>query len=382
MSRWREYYNPLENLGLRRVAGLLHASQLGLWADLQWTYKFVEERDATLLALIERRAGALQKLDYRCQPCPSYRLPAGASPNEAEDQAAALRAAYDRIENLREAIEYLALASFRGFSHLEKIRDGGDAVVRLDFVEQWHWTRQSLHSPWLYNAAALQTNQGERVDLARFVIRETPRPIDPIGLISFVRKGMSQKNWDAFVEIYGIPGAVVIGPPGAPKEMEGVYEGAADSLSRGGCGYLPNGSDMKFITPPRGVSPFQEHIRNLDERLVLAGTGGLLTMLAVSGAGTLAGGAHQETFDAIARSEARQISEVFQRQLDAEILAAQFPGRPRLAAFELAANETPDTADIIDQVLKLSQAGLAPDPAQISEKTGFRLKQAPKEPAV
>ena len=75
MNRWREYYNPLEHLSMRRVSALLHASQLGFWADLQWTYKFIEERDATLLALVERRAGALLQLDYDCLACAPDRLP-------------------------------------------------------------------------------------------------------------------------------------------------------------------------------------------------------------------------------------------------------------------------------------------------------------------
>ncbi len=372
-SRWREYYNPLEHLSMRRVAALLHASQLGLWADLQWTYKFVEERDPTMLALVERRAGALLQLDYECHPCPPERLPPGTGVAEAAEQAAALRAAYERLENLREAFEFLALASFRGFSHLEKIRDGTGAVARLEPVEQWHWTRKSLHSPWLYNAAALQTNEGVPVDPSRFVIREAQRPIDPLGLITFVRKNLSQKNWDAFVEIYGIPGAIVFGPPEMPKEMEQEYRLSAESISIGGSGFLPHGSDVKFSVNGGEGRPFLEHLRSLDEHLVLAGTGGLLTMLAESGAGTLAGGAHQKAFNLIARAEARKISEVFQRQFDSAVLAAEFPGRPRLAYFELAGDDGTETGDMIDHVLKLSQAGLEPDAAQVTERTGYRV---------
>ena len=380
MNSFREQYNPLTGLDLNRAKMLLHAAQRGLCADLQWTYKFIEERDSTLLALVERRASALLQLDYHCHPCPPHRLPPGATSAEADAQVSALRAAYERLENLREAIEFLALASFRGFSHLEKIFDDAGAITLLSPVEQWHWTRKTLHSPWLYNPAALQTNEGLPVDLSRFVIREVPRPINPLALVTFVRKGLSQKNWDAFIEVYGIPGAVVIGYPGMPKDEEPDMAVTAADISKGGSGYLPNGSDVRFSESPTEIGPFKEHLRNLDEHLVLAGTGGLLTMLAVSGAGTLAGLAHQKTFEVIARAEARKISEVFQRQFDAAILDAQFPGRPHLAYFELAGNEDPDTAEVIDQVLKLSQAGLAPDPAQISEKTGYRLTRAAPRP--
>jgi hypothetical protein len=139
---------------------------------------------------------------------------------------------------------------------------------------------------------------------------------------------------------------------------------------------LPEGAGVTVVhlaAPGTNTELAQDHIRNLDEHLVLAGTGGLLTMLAVSGAGTLAGNAHHKTFEIIARAEARKISEVFQRQFDAGVLEARFPGRPRLASFELAANDEPDPTEVIDQVLKLSQAGLETDPAQITEKTGYRL---------
>lgn len=57
-----------------------------------------------------------------------------------------------------------------------------------------------------------------------------------------------------------------------------------------GRGYLPNGSDIKFVNGGGGRPPFLEHIDYLDRQIVIAATGGLLTMLAEPGSGTLAGG--------------------------------------------------------------------------------------------
>ena len=469
---WREYYNPLHQLTLSRAIALLQAAQRGLFADLQWTYKFVEERYPTLFALIERRASALLQLDYNFKVVSPDRLPPGVSPDLADAQARALRNAYEQVDNLKEAIEFLALATFRGYSHLEKIYHQGGAldpnapdgaqnqsgalnatvphgvrnqggaldpnapdgarnqsgalnttvpygvrnqgstlnphapggaqavpapkadlpgqlglagsvrpsqtsgwvVVHLEPVEQWHWTRKSLYAPWLYNANAMQTNFGVEVPLDRFIIREVKRPLDPIALISFIRSSLSQKDWDAFVEIYGLPGTVVIGPPHVPLGREADYQTAAENVAKGASGYLPNGSDVRFATEPRGANPFGEHLRRLDEQLVLAGTGGLLTMLAEGGSGMLAGTAHQETFEIIAKAEAQRISEVFQRQFDAEILSREFPGQPRLAYFELAANEETDVAMVIEQAFKLAQGGYEIDVNELSEKTGYKLQ--------
>src|SRR5260370_40378808 len=77
----------------------------------------------SLLAVCAGRTSAVLAQPETSAPPPADKLPPGASATLAEDQAAALRHAYDGLDNLREAIEFLALASFRGFSHLEKIYD-------------------------------------------------------------------------------------------------------------------------------------------------------------------------------------------------------------------------------------------------------------------
>jgi len=108
--------------------------------------------------------------------------------------------------------------------------------------------------------------------------------------------------------------------------------------------------------------------------IVLAATGGKLTALAESGTGTLAGAAHQRAFDDITESEAALISEVFQEQFDRPLLEQVFPGQPQMAYFELAATQSLDPADVIAQALTLARAGYEIDPAELSEKTGYRLK--------
>ena len=59
-------------------------------------------------------------------------------------------------------------------------------------------------------------------------------------------------------------------------------------------------------------------------------------MLAESGSGTLAGNAQQDAFDQIAQSDAAVISEAFQRDFDAPLLEAAFPGWPAEAYFEIS----------------------------------------------
>ena len=77
----------------------------------------------------------------------------------------------------------------------------------------------------------------------------------------------------------------------------------------------------------------------MDKQITLLGTGGLLTMLAESGSGTLAGGAHQQAFDQVAKGDAVLISDALQRDFDKPLLEQYFPGWPVEAGFELRMEE-------------------------------------------
>jgi phage gp29-like protein len=381
-NRWREWYNPLRGLTVARSVTLLEAGQRGEFADLQWLFRLVEKRNATHRALIIRRRAALQKLDWDIKIVAE--LPPGSTEAQAEAQKQTLREAYDGVDNLRAAIAFLALAEFRGFSHLQKHRSPDGDVLHLEPLDQWTWLRDGLYGPWAYNkdsrATTFDSMKDKVIDPAGFIIRECDMAIDEIGLLCYLRKNLSQKDWDAFIEIYGIPSGVVVMPGNIQQGKEADYEEAAARIASGGSGALPAGSDYKPNDQPRGVNPFRDHIRYQDEELVLAGTSGKLTMLTESGSGTLAGGAHEDTFDEIAEGEAAELNEIFQTQFDADVLAREHEGEPALAYFELCKRDEADIAEEVENTLKLGQAGYQRDVAELSEKTGYTLELRPQLP--
>lgn len=381
-NRWRERYNPLRSLTIARAVTLLESYQRGEMADPQWTYFFIEQSDADLFAIIERREAALLELDWNIKLASGRRK--DSTPREgydlvlAREQAAALRESYEAIDNLYEAFSHLQLATFRGFSHLEKYRDTSGEVFHLEIVDQWNMVRDLLRGQWKYNPGAVQATfynlpEENLVEPGNFIIRERDRHVNRIALLKFIRANLCDKDWDAFIEIYGIPSGVVIGPPGVEHGREADYQASAQNIADGGSGYLPYGSNYIPNDQPRGTSPFQMRLEYLSQKLVLAGTGGLLTMLTQSGSGTLAGGAHMEAFQSIARAEARKLSELFQRQHDRELLNAKFPGLPHLAYFELAANDETDPGAIADHAQKFHAAGYKMDASQLSERSGYTL---------
>ena len=96
-------------------------------------------------------------------------------------------------------------------------------------------------------------------------------------------------------------------------------------------------------------------------------------MLTESGSGTLAGSAHSDTFQQIARGDASTVSGVFQRGIVLPVLAANFPGQPVLAFFQFAPTTLGQASAVAQDVAALAAAGFTVDPAQVSERTGYRM---------
>jgi phage gp29-like protein len=385
-NQWRDYLNPLRALTMQRLVSYLEQAQRGAYAELQWFFHLMEPADATVAALITRRIGAIKRLDADFRDTPEDDLPPGATKAMVDEQHVACRQLLDQIDNMREAIEFLALATFRQFSHLEKhyVNDVplASLVKHLEPVPQWYWVRLGLNGLWQYNERAVAgLNQGQDIEPSDFVIREVERAVNWVASRAFVRKGLSQKDYDAFIEIFGIPMIFVLGPPNVPKEKEGDYLQLAEQMIGNGRGYLPNGSDVKNPgAEVRGTQPFREHLKYQDEQIVLAGTGGLLTMLTESGSGTLAGSAHRDTFEKIADAEGKEISEILQRQLFDPLLDEKFPDQPHLVRFELAGGDPVGTTLILDHAGKAKAAGVEIDVGQLSEKTGYKLTKVAAAP--
>jgi phage gp29-like protein len=381
LNRWREQYNPLRSLTIERAVQLLEQGERGEFADLQWVFRLVEKRDAVLRAVIKRRLAAIKKLDWEIKIVAE--LPEGANQAQAEAQQKTLRAAYEAIDNLNEAIGHLSRAEFRGYAHLNKHRNTDGDVTHLEPLDQWNFIRDGLYGDWFWNpsgeSVSIQSANITRIDpelLARdFIVRVEDMPIDEIALIIYLRKNLSQKDWDAFIEIYGIPSGIVIMPPNIPNGREEDYEESATQIAEGGGGALPNGSDYKPNDQPRGTNPFKEHLDQQNSDLVIAGTSGKLTMLNdATGMGSGQSESHQDTFDQLAEAEALEISELFQRHFDAEQLAEHHPDEPTLAYFELCAQTEEDVTEIVDHAQKLSAAGYQIAPKQLAEKTGYEIE--------
>ena len=287
------------------------------------------------------------------------------------------------------------MAEFREYAHLQKHRSGDGEVYHLEALDQWMICRDGIYGDWFWNPDSRFTSQpaitcgesnrigGDVLPLEDFIIRAVPRPINEIALVIFARWALVAKNWDAFIEIYGVPGGVIEMPQNVPPDKEAQYEQSAKAVAEGGVGAIPNGSKYFPNDGPRGTDPFTPRIKTLDEDLVLAGTGGKMGMLNASAG--LGGGnqskTHDEVFQEIAQSRAAAISETFQRQFDAEVLEREHPGEPALVYFDLSPSEDVDVDGLVKNVVSLSGAGWNADEGWLKEQTGYELKEK-EEPEI
>jgi phage gp29-like protein len=374
----RVFINPIRGLTVARAVMLLEQAQYGFNADLQWTFRSIERKEPVIRSLKERRLSAIRKLkvNFVVDDEAKGEGEEGVGSNEeAQQQVQVLKETYRRIDNVGQAIKWLALATFRGYSHLEKHYDAEMNVVHLEPVPQWHWCKTYPFDDWKFNRDAYQTNVGEEVDPGQFVVREVDDPLDEIGLIVFLRKNLTQKDWDSFCETFGIPSLFAEAPVGATQSDVDNYLAVLDQIIGNGRGALPPGFRMQSTAQQVGATlPFEPHLGYCDKMMVLAGTGGKLTMLSeATGIGSGAAEEHADVFQDIAISESEEICEVLHAAIDVPALQAAGFERP-LAKVALEKLKTADRAKAADFLATLASAGYRTTDDHASELVDLEVR--------
>jgi phage gp29-like protein len=379
LDKYLERYNPLSGLTMTKLSRFFDEGDQGQFAQLMWLCRKVERRDETMRACKRRMGNELARMTWSIKT-PSE-LPPGATELQAQDQAKFLRARYEAVENLKEAVQHLALAEVRGFAHLEKNYDADGTVNKLNCVPQWHWQRDCIYGEWKFSASARPYDKDAKPiledDRPHWIIREVEDAWLDIALICALRKNLARRDVDGFCARYGIPNTFFIAPVGADATKLAEFAEIADDLVSDGGGALPAGSDVKSVDGGTNKGEiFQQVIDDQNSALVLAATGGLLTMLTAPGSGTLAGSAHQEAWENIVGGVGKAISETLQEQFDAIELKLKFPNQPVLAYFELSYPDQDESRkDLVEDVTKLATAGWRVTKEVLEEKTALTFEE-------
>jgi phage gp29-like protein len=381
-AAWLEGTNPLRGMTIGRAQAIFDASRRGDTVELQWLYNEIEAADPTLMVCAERRAGALVALDWQIAVRSAKRVP-GYDQALADDQSAALEAVYGRADagNLTAAIERLAMAFFRGFAHVAPLfTPDGLSVTGFDILDGWNFVRDIATGAWYWNPNGRA--YGGRDSLSEIPASELcsvvrSRHIDYPALAIYLRNAVGERAWGQFIERYGIPPVIITMPPDIPADSADTYKAAAETVAEGASGALPNGSQVFYAEGARGTDPFSGFLEHQQKLVVLMATGGMLTSLAEAGSGTLAGGAHEQTWREVWRKDSAIIADALNRTVTRQILDRAFPGRPHLAYWKLDTEPTPTPGEVFDDAAKAVLAGYRVDRTQLEEKTGYRLTDAP-----
>lgn len=384
MSLAWETMNPATDLSVSDAQAIFDQARQGCYGRLHYIYAEIEQADPTLFICADRRASALSELDWEIKRS-DVRRHRNADEQLAKDQIAFLETAFADCSNFYEGIEHLASAFFRGFAHVQPhYSKDGETLKSFDILDNWNFCFDRARQMWQWNPDASVKIPGENSGMADVPADELvslirKRCIDYPALPIALRNRLGEKDWGRFLERYGVPPCTIIMPQFTDKAEEEKYLQAAQDMADAGNGALPFGSMVSYATEARGTDPFTGFLDHQQKLIVLMATGGLLTSLAESGSGTLAGGAHEDSWNTIVRRDSRHVANAINRQIAERLLAKKFPGDPMLAEFAFATEAPENAADIFETAGKAVTAGYRVSQKDLETRTGFKLEIA--EPA-
>jgi phage gp29-like protein len=222
-----------------------------------------------------------------------------------------------------------------------------------------------------------------------WIIREQSGCLDEIASIYYVWKVTAMKDWGAFSSRYGVPNifAEMEKDVAVPSNTTmDAYRDAIASIVSNGSGALPPGVKANMLAGgSSNETPFPVQIDYLDKSLVLAGTGGKLTMLSeATGIGSGATGAHEDAFDDIASSEASDIAEIIDRSIGQPKLRSQVPGQRPLVKLVIRKTTESDPVQFGDLMWKAKLGGFRISQEEAERGLGLKLERilTPDEVAV
>ena len=383
LLRAKRTQNPLSGLNPAKVRRLYELYREGKYADVQLAWDALEEYDDMLGTVLERRQSALGEMEWDVLIDARAVGEDAALQARAEAQQDYITRRLREVENLSDAIKWLGLANFRRYSALEVLPAGSGE--RWLPIHHWLLCRPALEGAWCYNEAAeTSCTRTEPIDMSAVILREVARPIDLVAMFLISAKESSVDGWDSFLEVYGNPALFFKMPPGTSDAQRDEFAAIIKEISSDGSGVYPDGGEIHTVeTSAANADAFSRRAEWCDKALVRRATGGLLTVLAESGSGTLAGSAHMEAFRQIAANDAISIAECINRQYVRRRIAAEFPGEPVLVYFTLTQPVINDRAATVNMLCQLAgQRWRATDEA-VSEEVGVEVhteEAAPQPP--
>ena len=385
-----ETINPLWNIDERKAQMIYDWARSGNFAQVQYLYNEIEDKDPTLGVCVTRRTSAVAELDWRVVRS-DQRLNRNADKKLIEEQIDCVETAIAKIDNMPDALEHLALSAFRGFSAIAPVHEISGDLKHFDLLDGWNLCFDRKGQSWLWNPSAtsfyLPTaytlasandqkmyNALTRIPREDICVVTRKREIDWPAMQIFLRLAIGERDWGRFLETYGLPPVIITMPEFTSKEDQDAYVKAAESVFEGRSGVVPYGSNISFASESRGTNPFTEFIEHQQKLIVMMATGGTLATLSeATGIGGGASNIQQDEWKRIIRADKRIISNAVNKQICEPILRKVFPGKPILAEFQLDDTPKPTPKEMLELAQAASSAGFEMDTEELSQAIGYKL---------
>lgn len=369
-----ERTNPLRGLSIREASNIMDAARSGETQWLHWLFQEIETHNPILLTCVERRSAALAGFNWSLVERYS-----AADSGLAQEQKTAANEFFSDIENLAEAIEHLALAFFRGFSHVQPIWNEDGSVTEINLPDSWRFALRG--GKWFYTDGV---TGGDAVDCenANLCTIVRKRAVDIPALAVHIRSAIGERDWGRFLERYALPKPAIIMPPNVTEGDKAQFLAGGQGAENGQTTVWPHGTSITdFASGARGVDPFNAFIEHQQKLIVLLATGGTLTSLAQADTGSLAGGAQMDVWREIVARDATIIAQSINRDILREFLDRKFPNLPYCVDFTFDTEKKPTAKEIFEMAVIAKNAGYTIDKAELEAETGYTLeKDVPPSP--
>lgn len=365
--QWYEYWDPLQGADLSTLVEARNEARRGAFARQMLIWDEIIYSDGLLGMLYSRliESVAMQ----------GWKIDAADDSPEAQRQKNALEEFYHSVNGLQQSFGQLASAMFYGYAHLQYIEDSWGR--RFEFIPQRYWVRPGVLNEWQFNPQCyIGVDTGESVEDETLVVMEHQYPIlFPAARASFERNH-AKITWDNHMDRYGSAPVIITAPKDASAAVMDALERACEQLKSGASIVLPPDCKAEPLKASNiNENYFLSRINMADKdqvRFVMAGT---LTVLNESGSGTLAGGAHTDSWNAVVSAVCSKVAEAFNTAISPLILG---DGEP-LARLHITFDTVQTPLQKAEEIAALADGGVRPEKTEIEEKIGMSIEDS-REP--
>lgn len=360
--QWYEYWDSLQGADLQTLIDARNEARRGAFARQMLIWDEVIYSDGLMGMLYSRLIESVSMQGWK--------IDAADDSPEAQRQQNALEEFYHSVTGLQQAFGQLASAMFYGYAHLQYIEDSWGR--RFEFIPQRYWVRPGELNEWQFNPQCyIGVDTGESVEEETLVVMEHRNPIlFPATRASFERNH-AKVTWDNHMDRYGSAPVIITAPKDASAAVMDALERACEELKSGASIVLPPGCTAEPLKASNiNENYFLSRINMSDKdqvRFVMAGT---LTVLNESGSGTLAGGAHTDSWNSVVSAVCSKVAEAFNAAISPLVLG---DGEP-LARLHITFDAVQTPLQKAEEIAALADGGVRPEKTEIEEKIGMSIE--------